>query len=341
MKKCVLFFLFVLIISKITVAQKKAITDNGDEVILYDNGTWKYTKEFIDTANFIKTNPVAFYKPKNANFLLKSTHAHVGFWIDTKKWTFGKATSNKSAEYELQNKNETMQVEVITEKIALPLTTLRKIAIKNAKAAAPDWHIVKEEYRTVNGLKVLFIQSEGTISDIHFIFYSYYYTDASSSTQFLVLGSKDANNFSKEDAENLLNGIVVTDADGSNLSSVPDEEVKVDVKSPLSQDSPQGNYDCKKYFAGKWQYTSQMQRITVERTLDKSVEQIGNHTYEYSIKWLDNCKYQLIFKSSDDPNYEVPDKPMIVDILGIDNQTMEYEAMYNGQSVKNEMIKVK
>lgn len=341
MKKCVLFCLSFLIITKITVAQKKAITDNGDEVILYDNGTWKYTKEFIDTASFIRTNPQTFTKPDDASFLVKSTQVHVGLWIDPKMWTFRKASSNKSAEYELLNKKENLQVEFITEKLSFPLTTLRKLAINNAKNAAPDAHVIKEEYRTVNGHKVLFMQLGGTISDMQFTYYGYYYSDASSSVQAVVIGEENGNNFSEETAESLLNGFVVTDTTGSSLPLITDEEVKVDVKPASSPGSPRVDSDCKKYFAGKWQYTSQTQKVTLERTLDKSIEHIANHTYEFEIKWLSNCKYQMIFKKSDDPIYVVPDKPMIVDILEIDNQTMEYEAIYEGRSIKNKMIRVK
>ena len=80
----ILFFVFLLITS-ICNGQKKAVTESGDEVILYENGTWKYTKDFDPHDSTItKTNSLEFTKSRNASFLLKATNGNVGFWIDPK-----------------------------------------------------------------------------------------------------------------------------------------------------------------------------------------------------------------------------------------------------------------
>lgn len=70
---------FLLLISNICIAQTKAVTDTGEEVILYEDRTWKYANDFRDPKLAIKTNPVEFKKSNNANFLLKSKLAEVGF----------------------------------------------------------------------------------------------------------------------------------------------------------------------------------------------------------------------------------------------------------------------
>ena len=102
-----ILFSICLLICNISKAQKKAITDTGEEVILYENGTWKYFKEFdSNDSNVIKINPVVFSKSSNASFLLKSNHGNIGFWIDPKKWTFGKSATNPSADFELEFKRE-------------------------------------------------------------------------------------------------------------------------------------------------------------------------------------------------------------------------------------------
>jgi sulfur transfer complex TusBCD TusB component (DsrH family) len=51
-------------------AQTKAVTENGDEVLLYDDGTWKSIDD-NPTEEFIKTNPAVFTKDKRSSFLLK------------------------------------------------------------------------------------------------------------------------------------------------------------------------------------------------------------------------------------------------------------------------------
>jgi len=47
---------------------------------------------------------------------------------------------------------------IITEKVEIPLKSLKNIALVNVKSVAPDVSVVMEEYRNVNGLKVLCLQ---------------------------------------------------------------------------------------------------------------------------------------------------------------------------------------
>jgi len=75
MKKIILLSL-VSFLSLPFFAQKKAIADTGEEVILYDNGTWKYVKEQVKTET--PTNPTKFTKSANASFLVKSTKTNMG-----------------------------------------------------------------------------------------------------------------------------------------------------------------------------------------------------------------------------------------------------------------------
>jgi hypothetical protein len=48
--------------------------------------------------------------------------------------------------------------------------------INNARREAPDARITREEKKTVNGVPVLLLQSEGTGSLGPFVYYGYYYT---------------------------------------------------------------------------------------------------------------------------------------------------------------------
>ena len=84
-------------------SQTNAITEFGDNIILYDNGTW----EFKETRHLIETrkNPNFFNKPNASSFLLKSKKANIGVWLNNKKWRFEKATNNVDAEYEFTFKN--------------------------------------------------------------------------------------------------------------------------------------------------------------------------------------------------------------------------------------------
>ena len=206
-------FLFTLCITFI-FSQKNAITDTGDEVILYEDGTWEYKNNGKglpppDESGVIPTNTNTFEKPESASFLLKSDRINLGFWLNPKKWTFKKAISNEDAEYELRYKDGDVYGMIITEQIGMPLSTLKSIALENGRIVAPDLKIVTEEYREVNGNKVLFLQMDGTTQGIKFSFYGYYYSNDEGTVQFVTYTAQNLLQKHKEACEKLVNGLVV------------------------------------------------------------------------------------------------------------------------------------
>jgi hypothetical protein len=190
-------------------AQEKAVTSTGEEVILFDDGTWKYMNVELPTVDEITTNPRNFTKTKESSFLLKSKKTNNGFWINPKKWDFRKGTDNPDAEYELQLKEGDLYGMIITEKVEIPLEALKNIALSNAKSVAPDVRVIKEEYRNVNGLKVLCMQLDGTTQGIKFSYFGYYYSDESGTVQFITYTAQSLIEEYRDTAENLLNGIVL------------------------------------------------------------------------------------------------------------------------------------
>ena len=189
-------------------AQKSAITETGEQVTLYDDGTWTYLhKDSIDATN-IFVNPAIFSRGINSTFLLKSTRTNMGCYLDPKKWTFKKADESEAAEYEINNMNLGLYGMMISEKLDLPLESLANIALDNARDAAPDVKVMEKQYRTVNGLKVLMMRMTGTIQNIKFSYYGYYYSTPKGATQFLVYSSEDIVDQNIAEIEELLNGLV-------------------------------------------------------------------------------------------------------------------------------------
>ena len=198
----------LILVASAASAQQKAVTDTGEDVFLYDDGTWRYAEERADVPTDIATNPKEFSKPAKASFLVKSTIVKNGVWIDQKKWTFRKATNNESAEFEFQLKDGDLYGMLIAEKIEIPLITLRKIALDNARNAAPDIKVTKEEYRTVNGLKVLLLQMEGTMQGIKVAYYGYYFSDANGTVQLITYTAQSLLPEHVSISEDFLNGFV-------------------------------------------------------------------------------------------------------------------------------------
>lgn len=210
MSKLIIAMLFLCVFVSVN-AQQNAVTERGEEVVLYDDGTWRYLEEKVETKDEIPTNPKKFKKDKGSSFLLKSSNLGVGFWINPKEWSFKKASNNAEAEYELELKQEDLYGMVISEKIEIPLETLKNIALDNGREAAPDLKIVKEEYRNVNGLKVLFLQMDGTMQGIEFSYYGYYFSNEEGTIQFITYTAQSLMEAYKSESEKLLNGFVLLD----------------------------------------------------------------------------------------------------------------------------------
>ncbi len=63
------FILFIVLSFHFMNAQTRGVTEDGDEVILYDDGTWVYVDESIlSEEKIIITNETKFEKDQEGNF---------------------------------------------------------------------------------------------------------------------------------------------------------------------------------------------------------------------------------------------------------------------------------
>jgi len=193
-------------------AQTKAITDVGDEVLLYANGTWKYAGEKKHPSphdSLMALNKTAFTRDKLATFLVKSKTINAGVYITPGEWEFEKSAPNAPSEYRFRLKALDSYAFIITEKVEVPFENLRDMVLGNAQKRAIDVEMIKNEYRMVNGVKVLSLEYKGTVNGIHFIWFGYFYSSSAGTVQ-LVTGTVD-NLFypNYKTLENFLNGFVV------------------------------------------------------------------------------------------------------------------------------------
>ena len=341
--KTILFIIFLLFFI-ICQAQKKAVTESGDEVILYQNGTWKYSKDFINVDS-IRTNKVNFKKSNNSSFLLKSQNGKLGFWLDPQKWNFKKATLNTSAEFELELKGESLQAVILTESAEIPIESYVSIALENGKLQSPDFKITNKEYRIVNNLKILHLQMEGTQMGIKYAHSAYYFSDSNVTVQFLAFTYQNSMKKYLNEVEELLNGLVVLK---SNQSDTSNNENRTELNNSRSQGSLSPYNNCKKDFIGNWEYDIvdpedlKTKKIYVERTLNKTYEFMENKKFyfEYDAKWINDCKYELTFVKTNKPNWLIKKGEMIkVEILVINKNEMKYSTTFRGEIRNAQMTK--
>ena len=97
---------------------------------------------------------------------------------------------------------------IITERTEIPLLNLKEIALENARSVAPDVKVDKEEFRNVNGQKVLMMELSGTTQGIKFKYYAYYYSSKKGVVQLVTYSSLNLFEDYKKEMELMLNGLV-------------------------------------------------------------------------------------------------------------------------------------
>jgi hypothetical protein len=207
MRQIIALTIGILLLSGgVIVAQTiEATTPDGKTVILSPDGTWKYKEKSTSTST-----GADFVKPPEAKDVLKSSKGFVELWFDSTKWKPTASSDNPSAEFSLTHSSGDAYAMAIIERISMPISTLKGIALENAKKVAPDAKVTFEEERIVNGVKVVAMRIEGTIQGIPFTYYGYYWTGKAGSLQVITYTGQNLFNEFESDFTKLLNGVVIT-----------------------------------------------------------------------------------------------------------------------------------
>lgn len=182
----------------------QATTQDGKKVVLYPDGTWKYV-ELKATA---EAGARVFLKSPDAVKQVSGSVQNFKISINEDKWAQKESDDPNKLSFGFK-KGDAYGL-MISERIGMPLASLKKIAISNAQKAAPDLKVVLEEKRTVNGVEILCMQMDGTIDDIPFTYLGYYYTDKNGSLQLLTYTGQNLFEEYKPELNEFLNGLQIT-----------------------------------------------------------------------------------------------------------------------------------
>lgn len=213
MKKYLLLILTVFFIS--ANSQIKALTEDGKEIILFDNKTWKFVNESDEkTLAEIKNNDKVFEKSKDATFLMKSKKMNSGIYFNPKKWKIvnGGLTS-PFIEYVFNNVSDSNLFAILGSENA-PVQTLKNIkdlVIASVQRNTDYFRLKESEYRTINNIKVLYMNYVANAKGIDFEYIGNYYLNSEgySSVTAYTFGNKYEEN--KIELENFINGITKTE----------------------------------------------------------------------------------------------------------------------------------
>lgn len=194
------------------ISQVNAITEDGYQIQIFDDGTWKYLDTTLNEKRFIKENDTLFKVPAKSKMTLSSKIVDVQFQLNSEDWFYMSSPENEDSEFFLNNKSAEIYSIVISEDVQIPIKNLRNIALINARDTVENLIIIEEEYRNVNNAKVLYLSFEGEIEKLPVRYYNYYYSGEDGVVQFITYARKDVAITEQNSMFDLLNGFAkITD----------------------------------------------------------------------------------------------------------------------------------
>lgn len=193
-------------------SQIQAVTEDGKEVVLFDNSTWKFKNDSdAKSLETIIENPNPFSKDKDATFLLKSSKLNYGIYINPKIWRPSPYATG-IIEYRFSNEKIEGYALMGTEKINIEsLKNFKNVLILSIGKAADYFKLKESEYRTVNGKKLLFMRYIANIKGIDFEYMGYYMMNENGTGSLICYSPQKNFEANYKAFESFLNGFVETD----------------------------------------------------------------------------------------------------------------------------------
>ena len=203
-----------------SVAQTRAVTEKGDTIFVYANGTWSYEFEeitnevnefdFLNLALTVDTIATKQVFSPNAKSEVKSEI--IGFKVkyDDKKWKrVPPGGLNADADFAFEFKSADVWCIIIDEETSFSPENLFRIAkrtMENNLNATTE--ILKTQVVNVNGTNLFRGVIKAQVSGISFVFDSYYYSNELGSVQFTTWTSDNLWKKYERDITELLNGFI-------------------------------------------------------------------------------------------------------------------------------------
>lgn len=216
---------FLLAYGTVLSAQVKAITEFGDTIYVFDDGTWGFSpddelddklegEEFDYLEEIIKIDTITapFVVSNKTNKEARSKFDFFTIKYNSNEWKrLPPAELNPIAEIAFKAKNRDIYCMVITEELEIGQENLFKIALNNAKEKSGNEVDLKfAEHRTINGAEVIRAVYTVNINGLHLIFDAYFYSTEKGSIQFMTwTGNNLWEKCKDQEIAHLLNGLVV------------------------------------------------------------------------------------------------------------------------------------
>lgn len=218
-----LFLVLFLVNWSLTIdAQILAVTERGDTIYVFKDGTWSYTEEdytmnmqntlnYLDAELEIDTIQTKFVVGEESDKELQSKIEAYKIRYNSEEWNQVPAGKiNPEAEFALVTKDQQIYCMVLIEEITIGTENILKIAMNNAKErAGAEVELLKTESRNVNGVDMLYARYNVDINGMKLIFNSYFHSDEDGTVQFTTWTGPKIYAKSKARIDDLLNGLIV------------------------------------------------------------------------------------------------------------------------------------
>jgi len=214
--------LIFIVLVQVAYGQTKAVTETGDTIYVYDNGTWSFEliegmpavpneMAFLSDEIIIDTILTEFSVSAKANKEVRDKRDMFVIKYDDSLWKrVPPATLNEEAEFAFQSKVSDIWCVVIAEETPIAsdkLLLIAKNTMKDATGSTPE--ILKTELRSVNGHDLIRGVLGVEISGIAFTFDTYYFSNDSGSVQFITWTSDNVWERYQKEILKFLNGFIV------------------------------------------------------------------------------------------------------------------------------------
>lgn len=221
--KNIFFTIVALFYVPFSQAQRIAITEKGEVVLLNANGTWRpqpKDSSFVISLNMDSLNTVEaksipqnlnkYESPRNATHLIKSKKVKVGLYINNKYWGVRRGEINEYSEYYFFNKVDDGYAQFYSENTTgLTLADLQKSILRSTRSEMTDAYIKMSEYRWVNGIKVICTNVIGTMNNFKSESLTYSFITEEGIVKLGIYNSQSKFEKYRELYENFLNGLVL------------------------------------------------------------------------------------------------------------------------------------
>lgn len=213
--------LFFILSMTYAQGQVMAVTENGDTIFVYANGTWSFEllEEMPEPENdlaylseevVLDTIATHFKIPSGSKKQVEDSYKLFTIKYNDALWKrVPPATLNDEAEFAFEGKNTDIWCVVIAEETPIAMDKLFLIAKNNMKEfTGSNPEVIKTELRTVNDQQVVRGVMRAQLSGITFIFDTYYYSNHLGSVQFTTWTSDRIWEKNQSMILDLLNGFV-------------------------------------------------------------------------------------------------------------------------------------